>query len=167
MTDPSTDPGDPPQPGEPESRRNQDQNLRRFARVGQGQGGPTMADALAIVGARTRAADAAETKLDEVMAKKHTAQTESGLPIAVYERAAAVLRHTNDRRRNSAWEQELGRGADELGASPSDAFRKLRLAMLSAERRAMIDERDENEPTMPKRLRSASLSHKRSFPRRC
>ena len=110
-------------------------------RLGVG-GSDTQADALAIVGARTRAADAAETKLDEVMAKKHTAQTESGLPIAVYERAAAVLRHTNDRRRNSAWEQELGRGADELGASPSDAFRKLRLAMLSAERRAMIDERD-------------------------
>jgi CPA1 family monovalent cation:H+ antiporter len=99
-------------------------------RLGVG-GSDTQADALAIVGARTRAADAAETKLDEVMAKKHTAQTESGLPVAVYEHAADVLRHTNDRRRNSAWEQELGRGSDELGASPSDAFRKLRLAMLS------------------------------------
>ena len=60
----------------------------------------------------------------------------------LYEHAAGMLRHANDRRRNSAWEQELGRGPDELGASPSDAYRKLRLAMLSAERTAMIGERD-------------------------
>jgi hypothetical protein len=49
MTDPSTDPGAPPQPGEPENRQDQDQNLRRFPRAGQGRGGPTMADVLAIV----------------------------------------------------------------------------------------------------------------------
>jgi CPA1 family monovalent cation:H+ antiporter len=38
--------------------------------------------------------------------------------------------------------ERLGRGPDELGASPSAAFRKLRLAMLSAERKAVITERD-------------------------
>ena len=46
MTDPSFD---PPLPGEPENRQDQDQNLRRFPRAGQGRGGPTMADVLAIV----------------------------------------------------------------------------------------------------------------------
>lgn len=106
-------------------------------RLGVG-GSDTEADALAIVGVRTRAADAAEAKLDEVMAKKRA----TDIPLDVYEHAAGMLRHANDRRRNSAWEQELGRGPDEIGASPSDAYRKLRLAMLSAERTAMIGERD-------------------------
>ncbi|HEX5145016.1 MAG TPA: Na+/H+ antiporter [Mycobacterium sp.] len=96
------------------------------------------ADALAIVGARTKAADAADAKLDEILATKR----DSDIPIDVYERAAGLLRRANERRRNGAWEEQLGRGADELGASPSAAFRKLRLAMLAAERRAMIDERD-------------------------
>jgi monovalent cation/hydrogen antiporter len=98
----------------------------------------TQADALAIVGARTRAAEAAAAKLDEILAAKR----ESGQPMGVYEQAAHVLHRSNERRRNAAWEEQLGRGADELGASPSDAFRKLFRAMLSAERRTMIDERD-------------------------
>lgn len=110
-------------------------------RLGIG-GSDIQADALAIVGARTRAADAAAAKLDAVLAKRREAAADSGPALDVYEHAADVLRSANDRRRNSAWEQELGRGPDELGASPSDAFRKLRLAMLSAEREAMIHERD-------------------------
>jgi monovalent cation/hydrogen antiporter len=100
--------------------------------------GDTQSDALAIVGVRTRAADAAEAKLDEIMAAKRA----SGQPVDVYEHTAQALRRINERRRNAAWEEELGRGAEELGASPSDAYRKLCLAMLSAERRTMIDERD-------------------------
>ncbi len=95
-------------------------------------------DALAIVAARTKAADAAERKLDD----KLELVRRSGKPVDVYERAAVVLRRANEHRRNSAWEEQLGRGADELGASPSAAARKLRLAMLGAERKAMITERD-------------------------
>jgi monovalent cation/hydrogen antiporter len=101
-------------------------------------GGDTQADALAIVAVRTRAADAAEHKLDEKLA----AVRQSGQATDVYEHAATLLRRSNERRRNAAWEEQLGRGADELGASPSAAFRKLRLAMLGAERKAMIAERD-------------------------
>ena len=96
------------------------------------------ADALAIVVARTKAADAAERKLDEKLEQVRR----SGKPADVYERAAVALRRSNQHRRNAAWEETLGRGADELGASPSAAVRKLRLAMLSAERKAMIAERD-------------------------
>ena len=59
----------------------------------------------------------------------------------MHERAADVLRAWNTRRRNSAWER-LGRDADEIGESPTSAFRRLRLEMLAAERAAFIAERD-------------------------
>ena len=36
----------------------------------------------------------------------------------------------------------MGRGADEIGESPTAAFKRLRLAMLAAEREAFIAERD-------------------------
>ncbi len=101
-------------------------------------GSDTHADALAIVGARTNAANAAEAELDQILARKR----QSGEHAAVYEHAAVALRRANDRRRNGAWEEQLGRGADEIGASPSAAFRKLRLAMLTTERKALIGERD-------------------------
>ena len=96
------------------------------------------ADALAIVAARTRAADAAARRLDELLQQAR----DSGRSSEVYERGAAVLRRWNDHRKNSAWEERLGRGDDELGASPSAAMRKMRLAMLSAERETLIAERD-------------------------
>ena len=47
-------------------------------------------------------------------------------------------------RRNEAWEERLGRGEDELGAGPAEAFRRLRLEMLAAERETFIAERDAN-----------------------
>ena len=59
----------------------------------------------------------------------------------VHERAADVLRAWNTRRRNSAWER-LGRTEEEIGESPTSAFRRLRLEMLAAEREAFIAERD-------------------------
>ena len=59
----------------------------------------------------------------------------------VPERAAEILRHWNTRRLNSAWER-LGRGDEELGESPTTAFRRLRLEMLAAERKTFIEERD-------------------------
>jgi CPA1 family monovalent cation:H+ antiporter len=59
----------------------------------------------------------------------------------VHERAAVILRHWNTQRTNSAWEQ-LGRADDEIGESPTSAFRRLRLEMLDAERQTFIAERD-------------------------
>ena len=55
-----------------------------------------------------------------------------------------MLREWNKRRRNEAWEERLGRGEEELGAGPAAAFRRLRLAMLAAERETFIAERDAN-----------------------
>jgi hypothetical protein len=59
----------------------------------------------------------------------------------VGDRAATVLRHWNDRRRNAAWEQ-LGRSEEEIGEGPAAAFKRLRLEMLKAERDTFIAERD-------------------------
>lgn len=98
------------------------------------------ADALAIVTARTRAAEAAVQKLEEKLAKARAA----GKPMDTYDRAAKVLREWNKRRRNEAWEERLGRGEEELGAAPAEAFRRLRLEMLAAERATFIAERDAN-----------------------
>jgi len=106
--------------------------------LGVGGESEAKADALAIVVARTKAADAAAARLDELLAKKRSAGTSTD----VYERGAEVLRRWNDHRRNAAWEEQLGRGPEELGASPTAAVRKLRLAMLTAEREALIGERD-------------------------
>ena len=91
-------------------------------------------DALKEATAQTKAAHAAADRLDELLAD---------LPASsdVYERAAQVLRHWNDRRRNATWEQ-LGRGDDEIGEGPAAAFRRLRLEMLKAERETFIAERD-------------------------
>lgn len=98
------------------------------------QGDDVQQDALAQAAAQTKAAQAASDRLDELLA---TARADSD----VHERAATVLRHWNDRRRNSAWEQ-LGRGDEEIGEGPSAAFKRLRLEMLKAERETFIAERD-------------------------
>jgi CPA1 family monovalent cation:H+ antiporter len=91
-------------------------------------------DALDEAAAQTKAAQAAADRLDVIMAdQRHDSD--------VHERAATVLRHWNDRRSNSAWEQ-LGRSDDEIGEGPAAAFRRLRLEMLKAERKTFIDERD-------------------------
>lgn len=52
------------------------------------------------------------------------------------------LRRAARRRSHQAWER-LGRGADELGESPSAAYRRLRAEMLAAERAALVRMRDE------------------------
>jgi monovalent cation/hydrogen antiporter len=98
------------------------------------QGDDLHQDALDEAAAQTKAAQAAADRLDEIMAKQ---RPDSDVP----ERAASILRHWNDRRSNSAWEQ-LGRGDDEIGEGPAAAFRRLRLEMLQAERQTFIDERD-------------------------
>jgi monovalent cation/hydrogen antiporter len=98
------------------------------------EGDDSQQDQLAAVQAQDRAARAAADRLDELLADS---QATNDVP----ERAAEVLRHWNTRRLNSAWER-LGRGDEELGESPTAAFRRLRLEMLAAERKTFIEERD-------------------------
>jgi monovalent cation/hydrogen antiporter len=97
------------------------------------QGDEASTDAIAAAAAQDKAARAAADRLDEVLADGDTTD--------VHQRAAEVLRGWNTRRRNSAWER-LGRDAAEIGESPASAFRRLRLAMLAAERATFIAERD-------------------------
>ncbi|RDH74748.1 Na+/H+ antiporter [Mycolicibacterium moriokaense] len=96
------------------------------------QGNEARTDAIAAAAAQEKAAIAASDRLDELLAESDTAEAE---------RAADVLRAWNTRRRNSAWER-LGRSEEEIGESPTSAFRRLRLEMLAAERAAFIAERD-------------------------
>lgn len=90
-------------------------------------------DALQQAAAQTKAAAAAEARLDEVLADQRAGSRVGD--------AAEILRGWNERRQRAAWER-LGRGADEIGESPAAAFKRLRLEMLAAERQAFIDERD-------------------------
>jgi NhaP-type Na+/H+ or K+/H+ antiporter len=92
-------------------------------------------DAMEEAAAQTRAAKAASDRLDELLAEDR-AQTD------VHQRAATILRGWNSRRQNAAWERRLGRSDEEIGESPAAAFKRLRLAMLAAEREAFIAERD-------------------------
>ena len=93
-------------------------------------------DALAQAAANDKATRAAADKLDELLAQQRATRRSD-----VHEGAAAVLRSWNTRRRNSAWER-LGRDDEDIGESPTSAFRRLRLGMLAAEREAFIAERD-------------------------
>jgi monovalent cation/hydrogen antiporter len=102
--------------------------IRRFGV----RGDEARTDAIAAAAAQEKAATAAADRLDELLAEADTAEAE---------RAAEVLRAWNTRRRNSAWER-LGRTEDDIGESPTSAFRRLRLEMLAAERAAFIAERD-------------------------
>ena len=97
------------------------------------QGDEARTDAIAAAAAQEKAAVAAADRLDELLDDPATSD--------VHDRAADVLRAWNTRRRNSAWER-LGRTEDEIGESPTSAFRRLRLEMLAAERAAFIAERD-------------------------
>jgi Na+/H+ antiporter len=90
-------------------------------------------DALDEAAASTRAAQAAADRLDELLTENPGSK--------VQEQVGTVLRHWNDRRRNSVWER-LGRGDDDIGESPAAATRRLRLEMLAAERATFIAERD-------------------------
>jgi CPA1 family monovalent cation:H+ antiporter len=93
-------------------------------------------DAIAAAAAQDKAARAAAERLDELLAQQKVT--------AVHERAADVLRGWNTRRSNAAWER-LGRDAEEIGESPAEAFRRLRLEMLAAERATFIAERDNGQ----------------------
>jgi CPA1 family monovalent cation:H+ antiporter len=97
------------------------------------QGDDERTDAVAAAAAQERAAAAAGNRLDELLADAEASAT--------HERAADVLRVWNTRRRNAAWER-LGRDEDQIGESPTSTFRRMRLAMLAAEREVLIAERD-------------------------
>ncbi|MGV1089534.1 MAG: Na+/H+ antiporter [Mycobacterium sp.] len=101
------------------------------------RGNEAHTDAVALAAAQQRAARAAADRLEQVLAE----QQDVGSSSDVHERAAVILRHWNTQRSNSAWEQ-LGRADDEIGESPTSAFRRLRLEMLDAERQTFIAERD-------------------------
>ncbi|MBS1696258.1 MAG: Na+/H+ antiporter [Actinobacteria bacterium] len=96
------------------------------------QGDDSTSDTLAAAAAQERASLAAAERLEELLASGSS---------DVQEQAANVLRAWNNRRRNFAWEK-LGRDDEEIGESPTSAFRRLRLEMLAAEREAFIAERD-------------------------
>lgn len=98
------------------------------------QGDDDHRDALQQAAAQTKAAAAAEARLDEVLADQRPGSRTGD--------AAEILRGWNERRQRAAWER-LGRGADEIGESPAAAFTRLRLEMLAAERAAFIKERDD------------------------
>ena len=90
-------------------------------------------DTLQQAAAQTKAATAAVARLDEILADQR--------PGSRAHDAADVLRGWNERRQRAAWER-LGRGADEIGESPTAAFKRLRLEMLASERETFIAERD-------------------------
>ncbi|PKW19221.1 Na+/H+ antiporter [Saccharopolyspora spinosa] len=87
-------------------------------------------DALAEAEAQHNAARAARERLDEL-----TAEAEP--PGDVAER----LHRAAQQRSNQAWER-LGRSADEVGESPTAAYRRLRGEMLAAERAVFVQFRD-------------------------
>ena len=91
-------------------------------------------DAVAEAAAQHEAGTAALARLAELVA------ADTG-PTVVRERAAGVLRAWTERRSNAAWER-LGRTEEEVGESPTAAFRRLRRAMLLAEREVFIAHRD-------------------------
>ncbi|WP_188986204.1 Na+/H+ antiporter [Saccharopolyspora thermophila] len=87
-------------------------------------------DALAEAEAQYNAARAARERLDEL-----TAQSQP--PGDVVEQ----LRRAAQQRSNQAWER-LGRSAEEIGESPTAAYRRLRGEMLAAERAVFVQFRD-------------------------
>ncbi|MGW6655581.1 Na+/H+ antiporter [Rhodococcus sp. NPDC055024] len=99
------------------------------------QGNEAQSDARAEAAAQDKAARAAAARLDELVGADV-----DDVP-QVRDRAADILRSWNTHRANSAWER-LGRSDEDLGESPSNAFRSLRLEMIDAERGVFIAERD-------------------------
>jgi monovalent cation/hydrogen antiporter len=100
--------------------------IRRLGVRGQEQ----YADALAEAAAQHAAAQAAVSTLDEL--------ADPGTPEHVSKR----LRGWAEHRSLGAWER-LGRSSEEIGEPPTATFRRLRRAMLAAERETFVRYRDE------------------------
>ncbi|HWN32144.1 MAG TPA: Na+/H+ antiporter [Pseudonocardia sp.] len=96
------------------------------------QGGETQADALAEASAQHAAGRAAVARLDEL------AQDVNGQ----LGHSVQKLRYMAQMRSNTSWER-LGRSAEEAGESPSAAHRRLRRAMVAAERETFVQYRDD------------------------
>lgn len=91
------------------------------------------ADLLALAAAQDRAGRVAENRLDELAAD---------LPASpANDDQVQILRRWLMSRKNLAWE-ELGRGEEELGESPSMVFGRLRTELLQVQREVFIAERD-------------------------
>ncbi|QUH00674.1 Na+/H+ antiporter [Saccharopolyspora erythraea] len=96
------------------------------------RGRDSYTDALAEAEAQHNAARAARDRLDDLT-------RESQPPGRVADRLRQAAQH----RSNQAWER-LGRSSDEVGESPSEAYRRLRGEMLAAERDVFVRFRDEH-----------------------
>ena len=95
-------------------------------------GGETQADALAEASAQHAAGRAAVARLDE-MAENVNGQLAHSVQ---------KLRYMAQMRTNTSWER-LGRPAEEAGESPSAAYRRMRRAMVAAERETFVQYRDD------------------------
>ena len=96
------------------------------------QGGETQADALAEASAQHAAGRAAVARLDELAGEVNGQLAHS----------VQKLRYMAQMRQNTSWER-LGRSAEEAGESPSAAYRRMRRAMVAAERETFVQFRDE------------------------
>ena len=105
--------------------------IRRFGVVGQ----EDYTDRLAEANAQHRGAQAGVARLEELVAHDVTPP-----PAEIVEKLRAQAEH----RTNSAWER-LGDGRDNPAESPSSQYRRLRAAMLRAEREEFVRMRDTGE----------------------
>ncbi|HEX4248289.1 MAG TPA: Na+/H+ antiporter [Pseudonocardia sp.] len=95
-------------------------------------GGESQADALAEAQAQHAAGRAAVARLDEMSANVNGQLSHS----------VQKLRYMAQMRSNTSWER-LGRPAEEAGESPTAAYRRMRRAMVAAERETFVQYRDE------------------------
>jgi CPA1 family monovalent cation:H+ antiporter len=91
-------------------------------------------DRLAEAGAQHRAANAAMDRLDQIVASE-----DPGPPGEIIDRLRAMTEY----RRNSAWERLGGGSGPDGGETPSAAFRRVRQALIGAEREAFLALRDD------------------------
>ncbi|MBE7161588.1 MAG: cation:proton antiporter, partial [Williamsia herbipolensis] len=90
-------------------------------------------DLLSLAAAQDRAGRAAGKRLDELAAELPSTEANDD--------QVHVLRRWLKSRKNLAWE-ELGRGEEEIGESPSMVFSRLRTELLQVQREVFIAERD-------------------------
>ncbi|HEY1969170.1 MAG TPA: Na+/H+ antiporter [Pseudonocardia sp.] len=95
-------------------------------------GDDSATDALAEAQAQHAAGRAAVARLDELATTEEPS----------HEHTVRKLRYLAEMRTNSSWER-LGRGPEEAGESPGAAHRRLRRAMVNAERETFVQYRDD------------------------
>ncbi|MGW0038688.1 Na+/H+ antiporter [Gordonia sp. NPDC003376] len=95
-------------------------------------GDDVAADRLAYAAAQDRASREAERRLDEIEAAMASDD--------VRRHQIGMLRKWVTTQRNTAWE-ELGRGPDAIGESPTAAANRIRIELLQVQRKVFVDER--------------------------